>query len=68
LARASLTDAELAVLRAFRDGLGQKETADALGIAESTVKQRAIRACSKLGAHTRTQAVAIAVQRNYFDG
>lgn len=67
LARASLTEAELAVLRAFRDGLGQRETAEALGIAESTVKQRAIRACSKLGAQTRTQAVAIAVQRNYFD-
>lgn len=63
--RASLTDAELAVLRAFRDGLGQAETAQALQVSESTVKQRALRACGKLGARTRTQAVAIAVARGY---
>lgn len=63
--RAALTAGELEVLRCFRDGLGQSDTADNLGIAESTVKQRALKACSKLGAKTRTQAVAIAVARNY---
>lgn len=63
--RAALTDGELEVLRCFRDGLGQSDTADSLGIAESTVKQRALKACGKLGAKTRTQAVAIAVARNY---
>ena len=36
-----------------------------LGIAEATVTQRAQKACAKLGAKTRTQAVAIAVARNY---
>ncbi|MCO6361332.1 LuxR family transcriptional regulator [Paracoccus sp. 08] len=65
LNRAALTPAELDVLRCFRDGLGQIETATQLSIAESTVKQRAIKACGKLGAKSRTQAVAIAVARNY---
>lgn len=65
LNRASLTLAELDVLRCFRDGMGQAETADALQVSESTVKQRAIKACTKLGAKTRTQAVALAVARNY---
>lgn len=67
LARASLTDAELQVLRGLRDGYGQREISEMLGIAETTVKQRALRACNKLGAASRTQAVAIAVKRNYFD-
>ncbi len=60
-----LTSGELDVLRELRDGLGQREIADKLGIAESTVKQRAIKACSKLKAKNRTHAVAIAVIRNY---
>lgn len=63
--RASLTDGEIDVLRCFRDGLGQAETAETLGISESTVKQRAVKACAKLNAKTRTQAVALAVARNY---
>jgi LuxR family transcriptional regulator len=65
LNRAALTAAELDVLRCFRDGQGQQDTAANLGIAESTVKQRAVKACAKLGAKSRTQAVAIAVARNY---
>ncbi len=65
LNRAALTTAELDVLRCFRDGQGQQETAALLGIAESTVKQRALKACAKLGAKSRTQAVAIAVACNY---
>ena len=63
--RAALTEGELDVLRCFRDGLGQREAADALEVSESTVKQRAQKACSKLGASTRTQAVVIAVSRGY---
>lgn len=65
LNRVNLTAGEIDVLRCFRDGLGQFETAERLAIAESTVKQRAVKACGKLGAKTRTQAVAIAVARNY---
>ncbi|NSX54559.1 helix-turn-helix transcriptional regulator [Parasulfitobacter algicola] len=60
-----LTDAELDVLRCLRDGFSQSEIAEILQISESTVKQRAIKSCKKLNARTRTQAVAIAVARNY---
>lgn len=65
LNRASLTAGELDVLAGLRDGLGQRAVAEKLGIAEATVTQRAQKACSKLGAKSRTQAVAIAVARNY---
>lgn len=65
LNRASLTAGELDVLACMRDGLGQRATAEKLGIAEATVTQRAQKASAKLGAKTRTQAVAIAVARNY---
>ena len=62
-----LTQGELDVLGGLKDGLGQFEISQHLGISESTVKQRALKACTKLGAKSRTQAVAIAVARNYFD-
>ena len=65
LDRASLTSGELDVLGCLRDGLGQRAISEKLGIAEATVTQRAQKACAKLGAKTRTQAVAIAVARNY---
>jgi LuxR family transcriptional regulator, quorum-sensing system regulator SdiA len=62
-----LTDGELEVLRALKDGLGQSEIAEKLGISESAVKLRCQKASSKLNARTRTQAVAIAVARNFFE-
>lgn len=65
LNRAALTPGELQVLTCFRNGLGQTETAEALGVSAATVKQRFMKACAKLNASTRTQAVAIAVARNY---
>ena len=65
--RTLLTDGELDVLRALRDGLDRQEIAARLGMSESGVKQRGVKACSKLNAKTLTQAVAIAVARNYFD-
>ena len=65
--RIQLTDGELDVLRGLKDGLGQSEIAEVLGLSESAVKQRCIKACTKLQAKTRAQAVAIAVARNYFD-
>lgn len=67
IGKKELTDRELDVLRCLKDGMGQTEIAKELGISESTVKQRALKACGKLGAQTRTQAVAIAVARNYFE-
>jgi LuxR family transcriptional regulator len=63
--RVALSVGELDVLLALRDGLGQRDIAKLLSIAESTVKQRANSACAKLGAKTRAQAVGIAVKSNY---
>ena len=60
LNKARLTEGELDVLRSFRNGHGQRECAAELGISEATVKQRLSKACSKLGATSRTQAVAMA--------
>lgn len=65
--RAALTEGELEVLRRLRNGLTQKVIAAELGIAEATVKQRAITATNKLGASNRIQAVAVAMTRGYFD-
>lgn len=63
--RAALDPIEISILRCFRDGLGQAETAVTLGVSESTIKSRFLKICAKLNAQTRTQAVAIAVARNY---
>jgi LuxR family transcriptional regulator len=62
---ADLSDGEIAVLRGLKDGLERAELARQLGISESGLKQRLARACTKLQAKTPTQAVAIAVARNY---
>ncbi len=62
-----LTEGELEVLRGLRDGLERRGIAERLGISESGVKQRLAKACSKLRARTPTQAVAIAVSRNYLN-
>lgn len=67
MGRASLTEGELDVLRLLRDGAAQKEIADELQLSETAIKKRALSACRKLGAKSRTQAVAIAVGRKYFD-
>ncbi|KIT16581.1 Regulatory protein SdiA [Jannaschia aquimarina] len=65
--QAALTAKEIAVLQLLRDGEGQKEIAQILQIAETTVKQRAVSATKKLGAKNRTQAVAIALKRGFLD-
>jgi LuxR family transcriptional regulator, quorum-sensing system regulator SdiA len=61
----ALTSGEIEVLRGLKDGLERAELAERLGISESGVKQRLSKACGKLRARTATQAVAIAVARNY---
>ena len=65
--RAALTDRELDVLRLLMDGKTQREVAEVLSIAQVTVKKRVVGAKTKLGAGNMTQAVAIALQRGYFD-
>lgn len=64
--RGSLTDAELATLEAFKDGLTQQEAAARLNVSEATIKYRSHKAQKKLKAKTSSQAVGIAIERGFF--
>jgi DNA-binding NarL/FixJ family response regulator len=59
----SLTGRELEVLRMVAKGLGNKEIAASLSIAEVTVKLHVSHVLEKLGAKDRTEAATLAVQR-----
>jgi DNA-binding NarL/FixJ family response regulator len=58
-----LTARELDVLRLIRDGHRNKQIADRLAIAETTVNFHIKNLVDKLGANDRTHAVTIAVRR-----
>jgi DNA-binding NarL/FixJ family response regulator len=58
-----LTARELEVLRLIRDGYRNKQIADQLSIAETTVNFHIKNLVDKLGANDRTHAVTIAVRR-----
>jgi DNA-binding NarL/FixJ family response regulator len=58
-----LTYRELDVLRLIRDGYRNKQIADQLAIAETTVNFHIKNLVDKLGANDRTHAVTIAVRR-----
>jgi DNA-binding NarL/FixJ family response regulator len=58
-----LTDRELDVLRHLARGASNREIADALRIAEKTVKIHVSHILDKLGASDRTQAAVTAIQR-----
>ena len=58
-----LTTRELEVLRLIRDGYRNKQIADQLTIAESTVNYHIKNLVGKLGANDRTHAVSIALRR-----
>jgi DNA-binding NarL/FixJ family response regulator len=58
-----LTNRELEVLRLIRDGYRNKQIADQLTIAETTVNFHIKNLVDKLGANDRTHAVTIAVRR-----
>lgn len=57
-----LTDREKAVMRLLVAGLNNREIAEKLIVSQATVKFHVSSILSKLGASTRTEAVAIAVQ------
>jgi DNA-binding NarL/FixJ family response regulator len=57
------TERELEVLRLIRDGYRNKQIADQLAIAETTVNFHIKNLVDKLGANDRAHAVAIAVRR-----
>jgi len=58
-----LTTRELEVLRFIRDGYRNKQIADQLAIAETTVNFHIKNLVDKLGANDRTHAVTIALRR-----
>jgi LuxR family quorum sensing-dependent transcriptional regulator len=60
---AHLTPRELAVLRLVATGAQSREVAQELGLGEETVRSHLKKAQSKLGARSRTQAVAEALRQ-----
>jgi len=62
-----LTDRELQVLRLIRDGHRNKQIADQLAIAETTVNFHIKNLVDKLQANDRTHAVTLAVRRGLLD-
>jgi DNA-binding NarL/FixJ family response regulator len=63
LGEEDLSVREMEVLRLIRDGHRNKEIADQLAIAETTVNFHIKNIVDKLGANDRTHAVAIAIRR-----
>lgn len=67
LGEEDLTARELEVLRLIRDGYRNKQIADELAIAETTVNFHIKNLVGKLGANDRTQAVIIALRRGLLE-
>jgi DNA-binding NarL/FixJ family response regulator len=67
LGEENLTARELDVLRLIRDGHRNKQIADLLGIAETTVNFHIKNLVDKLGANDRTHAVTIAIRRGLLE-
>ena len=63
LGEEDLTDREMDVLRLIRDGFRNKQIADELSIAETTVNYHIKNLVDKLQANDRTHAVTIAIRR-----
>jgi DNA-binding NarL/FixJ family response regulator len=60
--KSPLTPREYDVLRLLAEGLGNDEIGGELGISGETVRTHVHKACERLGASTRTQAVATALR------
>jgi len=67
LGEEDLTARELQVLSLIRDGFRNKEIADRLAIAETTVNFHIKNLVDKLHANDRTHAVTIALRRGYLE-
>jgi DNA-binding NarL/FixJ family response regulator len=67
LGEEDLTSREMDVLRLIRDGHRNKQIADQLGIAETTVNFHIKNLVDKLGANDRTHAVTIAIRRGLLE-
>jgi DNA-binding NarL/FixJ family response regulator len=68
LGEEDLTARELEVLRLIRDGFRNKQIANQLTIAETTVNFHIKNLAGKLGANDRTHAVTIAMRRGLLQG
>lgn len=62
-----LTHREVQVLQYVAEGMSNKQTAHALAIGEDTVKGHLRNIMDKLGAHNRTHAVTIGIQRGIIE-
>ena len=63
----ALTGRELEILQLMADGLENPAIAAELHISRETVKSHVRRILQKLGAHSRTYAVAVALRRQLID-
>lgn len=63
----TLTERQREILQMFADGYHTDRVAEALGLSSETVRTHTKRILAKLGAHTRTHAVAIAVRAQILD-
>ncbi|MET7021596.1 response regulator transcription factor [Bacillus mycoides] len=63
VAKNNLTDKELFVLKAIARGYKNKEIAFDMGIAERTVKAYLTNIYNKLGVNSRSEAVAVSIER-----
>lgn len=61
------TDKELQVIELLARGLGNREMAESLHVAESTVKARLVKIAAKLGVHDRVQILVLAVVHGLVD-
>jgi len=61
--RKGLSPREQQVLECLQEGLANKEVATRLGLSDKTVQMYVASILEKLGAHSRTEAVAIAMER-----
>jgi NarL family two-component system response regulator LiaR len=62
-----LTDREKEILKLMTEGLSNPEMADRLVVSRSTIKFHVSNILSKLGAESRTEAVAIAIHNNLLE-
>ncbi|MDP1395151.1 response regulator transcription factor [Lysinibacillus capsici] len=63
---ANLTEKEIFILQAIARGFKSREIAHDMGIAERTVKAHLTNVYNKLGVNSRTEAVAIALEKGIF--
>lgn len=62
-----LTPREIDILKRVARGLGNREIAEALSISAGTVKNHVAHIIVKMGAHDRTHAVTLALERSLLD-